>query len=115
MVKVYSFSLSVEMYVAFHWLGGENFSSRFMAILLVGITHNPAGIYVLNRKIVLANYSTFYLLHSFFFQLNFKNKQKTEDSNKVFNSVQESITETTKLTKKRPISKVKKTSKATTI
>uniref|UniRef100_A0A8W8K9E4 Uncharacterized protein n=1 Tax=Magallana gigas TaxID=29159 RepID=A0A8W8K9E4_MAGGI len=41
----------------------------------------------------------------FFFQLNFKNKQKTEDSNKVFNSVQESITETTKLTKKRPISK----------
>ncbi|XP_011438482.1 uncharacterized protein LOC128187279 [Crassostrea angulata] len=38
-------------------------------------------------------------------KLNFKNKQKTEDSNKVFNSVQESITETTKLTKKRPISK----------
>lgn len=113
MVKVYSFSLSVEMYVAFHWLGGENFSSRFMAILLVGITHNPAGIYVLNRKIVLENYSTFYLL--LFFQLNFKNKQKTEDSNKVFNSVQESITETTKLTKKIPISKVKKTSKATTI
>lgn len=38
-------------------------------------------------------------------KLNFKNKQKTEDSNKVFNSVQESIKETTKPTKKKPISK----------
>lgn len=60
-----------------------------------------------------ANYSSssvyFYIL-KFFFQLNFKNKQKTEDSNKVFNSVQESIKETTKPTKKKPISKVKKTS-----
>lgn len=52
--------------------------------------------------------SSFHFL-KLFFQLNFKNKQKTEDSNKVFNSVQESIAETTKPTKKKPMSKVKKT------
>lgn len=38
-------------------------------------------------------------------KLNFKNKQQTEDSNKVFDTVQTSITETTKLTKKKPMSK----------
>lgn len=83
-----------------------------MVILLVGITHNPAGIFVLNGNNGSELFKFFCLLlhFKFFFQLNFKNKQKTEDSNKVFNSVQESITETTKPTKKKPISKVKKPS-----
>ncbi|XP_062611939.1 uncharacterized protein LOC134273745 [Saccostrea cucullata] len=35
-------------------------------------------------------------------KLNFKNKQKTEESNKVFNSVQRAITETTKPVKQAP-------------
>ena len=42
----------------------------------------------------------------FFIQFNFKNKQKTEDSNKIFQSVQGLVSETKKPAKKQPVSKV---------
>ncbi|XP_022338998.2 uncharacterized protein LOC111134348 [Crassostrea virginica] len=38
-------------------------------------------------------------------KFNFKNKQKTEDSNKIFQSVQGLVSETTKPAKKQPVSK----------